>query len=97
MTGQYLFFACTFAVWVSWVAVKYFYLEREYSAEKLEIRFCNQADRVEWYINQLVKKAPYRQLVLVDTGSTDDTAEILKRLSLRYNLRFKQEPCLNSG
>ncbi|MTI80552.1 MAG: hypothetical protein FH758_06640 [Firmicutes bacterium] len=86
MSGQFLLFGTAFALWVLGVVIKYFFLEKERQPRKLEIWFCNQAEWVEDYVSKLVKKDPYRKLVLVDTGSTDDTARILKRLCFKYNL-----------
>ncbi|MBM7853680.1 hypothetical protein JOC37_000045 [Desulfohalotomaculum tongense] len=86
MPGQFLLFAAAFALWLLWTAVKYFYLPQKQPDGQLEIWFCNQEDWVEYFISQLVKKYPHRQLIVVDTGSGDDTPEILKRLRVKYNL-----------
>lgn len=55
----------------------------------LPILFYNQADAVEGVVRRFARH-PRFALVLVDTGSDDETAAILQRLAWKFNLGFCQ-------
>lgn len=70
-------------------------LKRGRDKKILVVTLHNQADMAEGLVRNLIRKKnsrmPEAELELVDAGSQDETPLILRRLSLRYGLRFRQE------
>ena len=52
----------------------------------------NRADEIEGVIRTLMRKYPNSEFIVIDLGSTDDTHEILKKLSNDYSrIKVKRE------
>lgn len=79
-----------FVVWLGFVLWKYFIIGTTLPLA-LPILFYNQADAVEGMVRRYARH-PGVKLVLVDTGSHDETAAILQRLAWQFNLTFRQGP-----
>ncbi len=71
--------AAAFCFWL--LAVLLVYQRHRYAGGKtLTVLVQDQAEEMEGFVRQLVRNNPGHHLVLIDTGSSDQTAEILKRM-----------------
>jgi hypothetical protein len=80
-----------FGCWVLWVLWKYRAVSTTGEKPLVKITLKDQAEEVEGLVRQLCRRHSDVRLMVVDAGSTDDTPEILKRLSTRYGFLFAVE------
>ncbi|WP_031514052.1 hypothetical protein [Desulfofalx alkaliphila] len=79
-----------FLCWLLWVVAVHFYFVR--TAGPVEVLVQDQADWVEGFVRTAAAANPGVELVLVDTGSRDETAQVLARLAYRCGFQVKNEP-----
>lgn len=91
MPGQFYVavVAVSFFCWLA--AVIYAYSCSPQADKGIAILLQDQAEEVEGFIRSIIKKHHTGNLVLVDTGSSDETAEILKRMAQRFGMIFIED------